>query len=92
MAETYQLPVAPHDCTGPVVYMASCHFSMHARNALIQESVRAFYTGWYKELVTTLPIVERGEISLSDAPGLGIELLPDLDRRADAIVRVSKGD
>ena len=92
MAEAHQIPVAPHDCTGPVVFMASCHFSMHARNALIQESVRAFYTGWYKELVTALPIVERGEISLSDAPGLGIELLPDLDRRADAIVRVSKGD
>ena len=23
MAETYHLPVAPHDCTGPVVYTAS---------------------------------------------------------------------
>lgn len=49
MAEAWHVPVAPHDCTGPVVYAASCHFSLHARNALIQESVRAFYTGWYKE-------------------------------------------
>ncbi len=23
MAEAFQLPVAPHDCTGPVVYTAS---------------------------------------------------------------------
>jgi galactonate dehydratase len=90
MADAYQLPVAPHDCTGPVVWTASTHLSLHAPNAFIQESVRAFYTGWYKELVTELPRVERGMISLNDKPGLGIELLPDLHKRSDAIVRISK--
>jgi L-alanine-DL-glutamate epimerase-like enolase superfamily enzyme len=90
MAEAHHIPVAPHDCTGPVVFMASCHFSLHARNALIQESVRAFYTGWYTELVTALPRVERGVITLpGDAPGLGLDLLPDLAARADAIRRTS---
>ena len=90
MAEACQIPVAPHDCTGPVVFMASCHFSLHARNTLVQESVRAFYTGWYKELVTELPIVSQGNISLSEAPGLGIELMPDIEKRADAVVRMSE--
>jgi len=90
MADAWQLPVAPHDCTGPVVWAASTHLSLHAPNALIQESVRAFYTGWYKELVTELPSVQDGMVSLGDAPGLGIELLPDLTKRADAMVRVSK--
>ena len=90
MAEAHHIPVAPHDCTGPVVFMASCHFSLHARNTLIQESVRAFYTGWYRELVTDLPVVSRGEITLGEAPGLGIELLPGVERRADAIVRKSE--
>jgi L-alanine-DL-glutamate epimerase-like enolase superfamily enzyme len=52
--------------------------------------VRAFYSGWYKELVTELPRVERGMISLNDKPGLGLELLPDLNQRKDATVRVSK--
>ena len=89
MAEAHHIPVAPHDCTGPVVFMASCHFSLHARNALIQESVRAFYTGWYTELVTALPIVKSGEINLADAPGLGLELLPELFSRPDAIHRRS---
>lgn len=89
MAEAHHIPVAPHDCTGPVVFMASCHFSLHARNTLIQESVRAFYTGWYRELVTDLPVVSAGEITLGEAPGLGIDLLPEVDRRADAIVRTS---
>ena len=91
LAEARHVPVAPHDCTGPVVYMASCQFSMHARNALIQESVRAFYTGWYKELVTTLPKVENGEVTIDfSAPGLGTELLPDLHKRKDAVQTFSR--
>ena len=90
MADAWQLPVAPHDCTGPVVWAASTHLSLHAPNALIQESVRAFFTGWYKELVTELPRVENGMISLNEKPGLGLELLPDLHKRSDAVVRVSK--
>ena len=89
MADAWQLPVAPHDCTGPVVWTASTHLSLHAPNALVQESVRAFYNGWYKELVTELPQVENGEIGVNDKPGLGIALLPDLHRRADATLRAS---
>ena len=90
MADAWQLPVAPHDCTGPVVWAASTHLSLHAPNALVQESVRAFFTGWYKELVTELPVVKNGVISLSNKPGLGLELLPDLHKRSDAVVRISK--
>ena len=87
LADAWQLPVALHDCTGPVVWTASSHLSLHAPNALVQESVRAFYTGWYKELVTELPVVKNGMLSLGDKPGLGLELLPDLHLRPDAIVR-----
>jgi L-alanine-DL-glutamate epimerase-like enolase superfamily enzyme len=83
MAEAYQLPVAPHDCTGPVVLMASSHLSLNAPNALLQETVRAFYTGWYKEIVTTLPIIEEGYLRLEPSPGLGLELLPDFLKRSD---------
>jgi L-alanine-DL-glutamate epimerase-like enolase superfamily enzyme len=90
MAEAFGLPVAPHDCTGPVVWAASVHLSLNAPNALIQETVRAFYTGWYTELVSGLPVVEDGRVRLgSDRPGLGIELLPGLTERRDATVRRS---
>lgn len=88
LAEAHHVPIAPHDCTGPVVYMASCHLSLHARNTLIQESVRAFYTGWYTELVDALPVIRQGEVTVDLArPGLGIALLPDVSKRPDAIVR-----
>lgn len=89
MAESYQLPVAPHDCTGPIVLMASMHLSLNAPNALIQETVRAYYTGWYTELVTDLPLIDNGYASLPNKPGLGTELLPGLTDRPDAHVRVS---
>jgi L-alanine-DL-glutamate epimerase-like enolase superfamily enzyme len=89
LADAWQLPVAPHDCTGPLVYAASVHFSIHAPNALVQESVRAFYTGWYKELVTHVPQPVRGYLEKPPGPGIGCELLPQLWRRKDAAVRSS---
>lgn len=80
MAETWHLPIAPHDCTGPVVLAASTHLSLNAPNALVQESVRAFYRTWYRDVVTALPEVKNGMITVPPGPGLGLELNPDLDR------------
>ena len=92
MAEARHLPVAPHDCTGPVVFTASTHLSINLPNALVQESVRAYYTGWYKELVTALPTVEDGHVEPPKGSGLGTELLPGLHERPDAHLRTSKLD
>jgi galactonate dehydratase len=89
MAETYHLPVAPHDCTGPVVLIASVHLSMNAPNALIQETVRAFYTSWYRELVTELPDISNGFVHPMTGPGLGTRLQPDVLKRKDATIRRS---
>jgi len=80
MAEAWHLPVTPHDCTGPVVLAASTHLSLNAPNALMQESVRAFLRGWYRESVTALPPVENGQITVPAGAGLGLTLSPDLDR------------
>ena len=90
LADAWQLPVAPHDCTGPLVYAASVHFSIWAPNALIQESVRAFYTGWYNELVTHVPRPVQGYFGKPPGPGIGAELLPEVWKRKDAVVRVSQ--
>ncbi len=78
MAEAWHLPIAPHDCTGPVVLCASTHLSLNAPNALVQESVRAFYRTWYRDLVTALPEVKDGMITVPPGPGLGMELHPDI--------------
>ena len=80
MAEAWHLPVAPHDCTGPVVLAASTHLSLNAPNALIQESVRAYHRTWYRDLVTEVPSIENGQITVPAGPGLGLDLNPDLDK------------
>jgi galactonate dehydratase len=90
MAEAWHLPIAPHDCTGPVVLCASTHLALNAPNALIQESVRAYYRTWYRELVTALPDIVDGYITIPSGPGLGLELAPDLAERFTATVRMSE--
>jgi len=92
MAEAWHLPIAPHDCTGPVVLTASTHLSLNAPNALVQESVRAFYRTWYRDLVTALPPVRDGEITIPEGPGFGIELNPELGRLYTVATRVSALD
>jgi L-alanine-DL-glutamate epimerase-like enolase superfamily enzyme len=87
LAEAHERPVAPHDCTGPVVYAAATHMSLHLPNAILQESVRAFWDGWYGELVTALPVIEQGMVSAPPGPGLGLELRPEVFDRPDVHIR-----
>lgn len=89
LAETWQRPIAPHDCTGPVVLIASLAFALSTSNAIFQEVVRAYYTGWYRELVTALPRIENGFAFPLPGPGLGTELAPAVRARADTTVRRS---
>jgi L-alanine-DL-glutamate epimerase-like enolase superfamily enzyme len=90
LAEAYQLPIAPHDCSGPVEFAAVVHLSINAPNALVQESVRAYYTGWYRELVTQVPEVRDGNVYPLTGPGLGTELLPEVYARTDAHRQTSR--
>ena len=89
MAETYQLPVAPHDCVGPITLMASLHLDLAVPNVYIQEVVRAYLHGVYPKMVTVVPQVVNGEVRLPETPGLGTTLLPDIRQRPDAVSRVS---
>jgi L-alanine-DL-glutamate epimerase-like enolase superfamily enzyme len=63
---------------------------MASPNALVQEVVRAFYFGWYQELVENLPPLRDGFIAPPEGPGLGIRLKPGLRSRPDARVQVSE--
>ena len=87
MADTYHRPFAPHDCIGPVGFIAGIHASFSQPNTLIQESVRAFYKGWYNELVTTMPVIKDGFVYPMEGPGLGVDLLPAVFDRSDLTVR-----
>ncbi len=81
MAEAYHLPVTPHDCTGPVALTANAHFAVNLPNCFTAEFVRAYYSSWYKELVTDLPIIDRGRMTPTKTPGLGTKLQSNLHTR-----------
>jgi galactonate dehydratase len=89
MAETYHRPFAPHDCIGPVGFAAAVHMSFSQPNTLIQESVRAFYKGWYNELVTNMPDIKDGYVYPMEGEGLCIDLKPAVYQRSDVTVRRS---
>ena len=89
LADTFGAPFTGHDCTGPIALTASVHMTMHAPNVFIQEMVRAFYYGWYQDLVTELPPITNGRITAPDGPGLGTTLNPDVPARADATVKMT---
>ena len=90
LADSRGIPIAPHDCTGPVVLTAGTHLCLAAPNALLQETVRAFHRGWYADLVTDLPIVDHGRIRPPDGAGLGTRLHPGVRNRADVTTRRSE--
>jgi galactonate dehydratase len=74
LADAHAVPVAPHDCTGPVSLAACCHLVMSQPNGLIQETVRAFLRTWYSEVADGLPQVRDGRVTLTDRPGHGVTL------------------
>jgi len=81
--------IAFHDCSGPVTLASSTHLAMACANVREQEITRAFYYGWYHELVDALPALEHGLIRPPPGPGLGLDLLPELEQRDDARLRVT---
>jgi len=89
LAEARSRPIAFHDCSGPVTLAVSTHLALCLRNVREQEIARGFYYGWYHEFVDNLPPVNHGMITVPEGTGLGLDLLPDLSSRADAIQRVS---
>ena len=88
MAETYYVPVAPHNCGGPVLHAASLHLALNLPNLFILESVRRHYLKEYQGLVSFMGAIDPdGQFRVPATPGLGIELDPAVFRRADVRVR-----
>tara|TARA_B100000686_G_scaffold171875_1_gene179077 strand:- start:7705 stop:8895 length:1191 start_codon:yes stop_codon:yes gene_type:complete len=89
MTEVWHLPIAFHDCTGPVTLTASTHLALSNANCHIQEIVRAFYYGWYSDLVTDLPPINKGYIDVPNGSGLGLSLQNDVYKRSDVHIKSS---
>ncbi|MDX2030794.1 MAG: mandelate racemase/muconate lactonizing enzyme family protein [Blastocatellia bacterium] len=86
LAETHYIPVAPHNCGGPVLHFASLHLAANVPNLYILESVRRHYLKEYQGLVTATGPATDGWLSAPDAPGLGVDLDPAVYARPDVTV------
>ncbi|MER3389757.1 MAG: mandelate racemase/muconate lactonizing enzyme family protein [Microcella sp.] len=76
MAEVFELPVTPHNCHGPVAAAASVAIGLSVPNVSLVETVRSFERGIHPDIAVGGHTVEGGFATMSDAPGLGVELLP----------------
>jgi L-alanine-DL-glutamate epimerase-like enolase superfamily enzyme len=88
-AETHYLPVAPHNCGGPVLHAASLHLAANIPNLYILESVRRHYAEEYRGIVMESVQPAQGEFPLPPGPGLGVDLDPAVLRREDAVIRTT---
>jgi galactonate dehydratase len=74
MAEVYYIPLAPHNVTGPLGTIASCHCCAAVPNFLVLEWHWLERPHWHTLVVADPPIIQNGYITLSDRPGLGYDL------------------
>lgn len=89
LADTYYLPITSHDTIGPVALWSAAHLMLHIPNAMIMETVRAYYEGWYNDVMTERIPISDGLLSLPQKPGLGTALRPEVLNRPDVHIEVS---
>jgi L-alanine-DL-glutamate epimerase-like enolase superfamily enzyme len=74
MAESYYIPVAPHNVSSPVGTIAAAHVCASIPNFLALEFHSADVPWWNDLIKTGKPIIDEGYIQVPDKPGLGVEL------------------
>lgn len=88
LADAFMIPISPHTCGGPLLYLASIHVSTAVPNFLIMESNYWKYTHQYPYFLNRVPVPDEGVVRASEAPGLGAEIRPELFKSGDAVVKV----
>ncbi|MGI3165044.1 mandelate racemase/muconate lactonizing enzyme family protein [Pseudooceanicola sp. 200-1SW] len=77
LAQAFGAQVAPHLYAGPVEWAANLHLAATLPNLMMAETIE---TPFHDALIGGAIRVEEGHVTLSDAPGLGIEVDEDLAR------------
>jgi L-alanine-DL-glutamate epimerase-like enolase superfamily enzyme len=91
LAHGYSRPLATHDATGPLTWVASSHLCLAEPNAMIYEGIRNSFlpNGWFNDVVTALPRVTEGYASPPSGAGLGASLRDEFLVRPDVVRRSS---
>lgn len=90
LAETSNLQVSPHNPNGPLSTLASAHVCASIPNFFRQEFM--FNDVPWRDEVISAPInIRDGHLILSDAPGLGVDLVPEVMEAHPGIVTKRDG-
>lgn len=87
LTDTFGVPIAPHDCTGPVSLAVATQITCSQPHGLVQESARAFVDTWYRDLAVGFPVPVGGILTPSDDPGHGVQLHDDILSRPGITAR-----
>jgi galactonate dehydratase len=82
MAHTYYVPMAPHCVVSPIGYMASCHVCAAIPNFLALEWHWISRLPLWKNFVKEGEIIEKGFVTVTDKPGIGVEMNDEEVRKA----------
>jgi galactonate dehydratase len=74
MAHTYYTPFAPHCVVSPIGTMASCHVCAAVPNFLVLEWHWISRLSIWRNFVKEGEIIEKGFVTLTDRPGIGVEM------------------
>ena len=89
IAEAKHITLAPHNVCSPVGAQAEAHLAASIINFEILEYHAEFYTEHYFTVFDGFPRQQDGYVTLSDAPGLGLEMNEDEIAAHPPLKRVS---
>lgn len=78
-ADTYYIPIAPHNVASPIGTVAAAHVGAAMNNFLVME-FHAHDVPWWSDLVEERTVIEGGFIHLNERPGHGLTLNEEIAR------------
>lgn len=76
MADAHYIPIAPHNVSSPLGMMAACHIMASVPNFLLLEFHARDIEWWNDMCDGDHPFIENGFMTVSERPGIGVELNP----------------
>ena len=89
MADSMELPIAPHTAGGPLLFYATTHLTTAEPNVWIQESCQRFYEHDWPLMLENPIAPEDGHITLPEDPGFGMKIKPEIWNHPKSIHQVT---
>ena len=82
LAQTHYVPVAPHCVVSPIGMMSMAHVCASIPNFLVCEWHWINFPQFWKNWVKEGEIIQKGYVTVTDKPGLGVEMNEEAARKA----------